>query len=157
MEGAVAAWIGDRECPALHLVRKEFLVARPLRDVGYAARDSKQVQALGVLENGNDQPLAVGQLDRETEVDVVPRHNLLAANLAVDPRILTQRLDGRARDEGEVGRVDTVRGFVLLLQPLADRYDLRHVHLDRARNVGRSIERAAHVLGDAPAHGGHRL
>ena len=41
--------------------------------------------------------------------------------------------------------------------PVADRDDLRHVDLDRARHVRGRVERAAHVLGDAAAHRVHRL
>ena len=83
--------------------------------------------------------------------------DLVAADLAVDPRVALQRLDDRARDEDQVRRVDAVLLLVLRLQPLADRDDPRHVDLDRARHVRGRVERAAHVLGDAAAHGGHRL
>ena len=62
-----------------------------------------------------------------------------------------------ARDEREVRRVDAVRSLVLLLQLLARGDDPRHVDLDRARDVRGGVERAAHVLGDAAAHRGHRL
>ena len=64
------------------------------------ARHAEQVQALGVPDDRDDQALAVGELDREAEVDVVARDDLVAAQLAVDPRVVAQRLDGRAGDEG---------------------------------------------------------
>ena len=62
-----------------------------------------------LLDDRDDQALAVGELDREAEVDVVARDDLVAAQLAVDPRVVAQRLDRRARDEGQVRRVDAVR------------------------------------------------
>ena len=110
-----------------------------------------------MLDDRDDQALPVGELDREAEVDVVPRHDLVAADLAVDPWVLAQRLDDGSGDEGEIGRVDPVGLLVLLLQLRADRDHSGHVDLDRARDVRRGVERAAHVLGDALAHRGHRL
>ncbi len=110
-----------------------------------------------VLQHRHDQALAVRELDREAEVDVVARDDLVAADLAVDPGVLAQRLDGGAGDEGEVGRVDAVGLLVLLLQLAPDRDHLRHVDLDRARDVRGRVERAAHVLGDPLAHRRHRL
>ena len=68
-----------------------------------------------LLHDRDDQALAVGELDREPEVDEVARHDLVAAQLAVDPRVVAERLDRRARDEREVRRVDAVRALVLLL------------------------------------------
>ena len=57
------------------------LALRSPRPRGHA----EQVEALGVADHGDDQALAVGQLDREAEVDVVARDDLVAAQLAVDP------------------------------------------------------------------------
>src|SRR5207237_983142 len=82
--------------------------ARALRDVGDRLRQREQVERLRVLHHRDDQPLAVGKLDREAEVDVLPRDDLVAAQLAVHPRVVAQRLGGRARDEREERRVDTV-------------------------------------------------
>ena len=157
VERAVAAGVRDRERAALHLVGQQLLVARALGDVGHALRDPEQVQRLGVLQHGDDQALAVGELDREAEVDVRARDDLVAADLAVHPRVLAQRLHCSARDEREVRRVDAVVLLELLLQLLADLDDLRHVDLDRARHVRARVERAAHVLGDPTTHRAHRL
>ena len=110
---------------------RQLLVAGAPRDVRDRLRHAEQVERLRVLHDRDDQALAVGELDREAEVDEALRDDLVAAELAVHPRVVAQRLDGRARDEGEVRRVDAVGGLVLLLQLLADRDDLRHVDLDR--------------------------
>src|ERR671922_627313 len=96
MEGAVATRVGDRERPALHLVRRELLVAGALGDVRDGPGHPEQVEALGVLDDRDDQALALGQLDREAEVDVVPRDDLVAADLAVDPRVVAERDDDGA-------------------------------------------------------------
>ena len=109
------------------------------------------------LTTGTIRPLPVGELDREPEVDPRPRDDLLAADLAVDPRVLLERLDDRAGDEDQVRRVDAVGLLVLGLELVADLDDAGHVDLDRARHVGGGVERAAHVLGDPAAHRVHRL
>ena len=70
VERAVAAGVRDRERAALDVVGQQLLVARALREVGDAARDPEQVEALGVLQHRDDQALAVGELDRVAEVDV---------------------------------------------------------------------------------------
>src|SRR6266496_1379990 len=59
VEGAVAAGIRDRERAALHVVRQQLLVARPLRDVRDRTRHPEQVQPFGVLHDGDDEALAV--------------------------------------------------------------------------------------------------
>ena len=110
--------------PPVDVVGRQLLVAGALRDVGDRLRHAEQVERLGVLDDRHDQALAVGELDREAEVDEALRDDLVAAELAVHPRVLAQRLGGRARDEREVRRVDAVRGRVLLLQLVADRDDL---------------------------------
>src|SRR5438128_2120398 len=73
VERAVAARIRDRERAALDVVREQLLVARPGGDVRDRPGHAEQVQVLGVPHDGHDQALAVGQLDGEAEVDVVPR------------------------------------------------------------------------------------
>src|SRR4029077_14733056 len=114
VERAVAAGIRDRERSAGDVVRRQLLLARAPRDLGDRSRNAEEVEPFRVLHDGNDQPLAVGELDGEPEVDVVPRDDLVAADLAVDPRVLPQGLDDRTRDEGEVRRIDAVRLLVLL-------------------------------------------
>ena len=86
-----------------------------------------------------------------------PRDDALAAELAVDPRVVLEGLDRGAGDEREVRDVHSVRALVLRLELLPERDDARHVDLDRARHVRRRVERAAHVLRDAASHRGHRL
>ena len=157
MEGAVAAGVRDRERAALDVVGHQLLVPRLGRDLGDPLRDPEQVHGLGVADDRHDQALALGELDGDAEVDEVAGDDRVAAHLAVDIRIVAQRLHRRLRDEGEVGRVDAVGGLVVLLQLLAGSDDLRHVDLDRARDVRRRVERAAHVLGDPAAHGRDRL
>ena len=66
-----------------------------------------------MLDHGHDQTLAVGERDRDAEVDELPRHDRLAADLGVHPRIVLERVDRRAGDEGEIGRVDAVALLVL--------------------------------------------
>src|ERR687888_554765 len=102
-----------RERAALDVVREQLLVPRPLGDVGDRSRQAEQVQPLRVLHHRDDQALAVGELDGEAEVDVVARDDLVTPDLAVDPGIVLQRLDRRARDEDEVGGVDAVVALVL--------------------------------------------
>ena len=116
VERPVAARVRDRERPALYFVGEQLLVARTLRDVGHALRDPEEVQRLRVLQDGNDEALAVGELDGESQVHVVARDDLVAAQFAVDPRVVLQRLDGGACDKRQVGRVDAVALLVLLLQ-----------------------------------------
>ena len=151
-ERAVAAGIRDRERPALDVVGEQLLRPCALGKIGDAAGHAEQVEALGLLQHRDDQSLALVERDREAEVDVVVGHDRLAPDLGVHVRPLAQRLDRRARDEGEVGEVDAVGLLECGLQRLADRDDLRHVDLDRARHVRGGVERAAHVLGDAAAH-----
>ena len=79
--------------------------------------------------------MAALERDGDPEVDVLLDHKLLAANLGVHPRPVLDRLDRRARDEREVGRVDAVAALVLGLQLLADRDHLRHVDLEDGRHV----------------------
>ena len=104
------------------------------------------------LTTGTIRPLPSSSSTAKPRLTKLLRDDLVAADLAVHVRAVAERLDRRARDEGEVGRVDAVRRLVLLLQLLADRDDLRHVDLDRARDVRRRVERAAHVLGDPAPH-----
>ena len=134
-----------------------FLSRARSRDVRDRLRHAEQVQRLRVLHDRHDQALAVGKLDGEAEVDEALRDDLVAANLAVHVRVVAQCLGRRPRDEREIGRVDAVGRRVLLLQLPADRDHLRHVDLDRARDVRRCVERLAHVLGDPATHRRHRL
>src|SRR5947207_439865 len=82
---------------------------RACLEVGDPLRDPEQGQRLGVLQHRDDEALAVRQLDREAEVDEVPRDDLVAADLAVDPRVVAQGLDRRPGHEGQVRRIDAVR------------------------------------------------
>jgi len=157
VECAVPARVRDGERAALHVVRQELLVARPCSDVGDRARQPEQVEPLRVADHRNDEPLALGELDGDAEVDEVARDDGVAAHLAVHVGIVLQRVDRGARDEREIRRVDAVGGLVLLLQRLACGDDLRQVDLDRARDVRGGVERSAHVLGDPSPHRGHRL
>src|SRR5215211_6355280 len=106
VERPVAAGVRDREGPALDVVREQLLVPRPLGDVDDAPCEAEQVQALRVLDDRDDQALAVLELDGEAEVDIVARYDLVAADLTVDPGVVAQRLGSRARDEREVREVD---------------------------------------------------
>jgi hypothetical protein len=63
------------------------------------------------------------ELDSDAEVDEVARHDRVAAQLAVHVRMVDERLHCGARHEGEVRRIDAVRGLILLLQRLAGRDD----------------------------------
>jgi len=68
VEGAVPAWIRDRERPALDVVGEQLLLARATRDVGHASCDSEQVQPFRMLEHRHDQPFAVGERDGEAKI-----------------------------------------------------------------------------------------
>ena len=85
-----------------------FFVRARLGQVGDRTRDAEQVEVLRVPDHRDDQALAVLERDGDAEVDERPRDDLLAADLAVDPRPVAQRLDGGLGDEREVGRVDAV-------------------------------------------------
>ena len=154
---APAAGVRDRERAALDVVRDELLRAGAFREVGDRASRAEQVQALRVPDHRHDQALAALERDGDAEVHELLAHDRVAADLAVHPRPVLDRRDRRARDEGEVREVDAVALLILGLQPLADVHDLRQVDLEHGRHVRRSVERAAHVLGDAAAHGAHRL
>src|SRR5919201_3552238 len=154
---APAAWVRDRERAALDVVRRQLLVPRALGDIGDPACQPEQVQTLRVLDHRDDQAVSALERDRDSEVDVVLDHHLLAADLGVDPRPVLDRLDRRAGDEGEVRGGDAVALLVLRFEALSDRDDLREVDLEDRRNVRRGVERAAHVLGDPAAHRVYRL
>ena len=108
VERAVAAGVRDRERAAGTSSGVSCLSRARLRDVGDPLRHAEQVERLGVLHDRDDQPLPSASSTAKPRLTKLLRDDLVAAELAVHPRVVAQRLDGRAGDEREVGRVDAV-------------------------------------------------
>src|SRR5574337_154218 len=135
VEGPEAARVRDRERSALDVVRQELLRARPLGEVLDRPRDPREVQVLRIPDDRDDEAPALLEGDGDPEVDELAGDDALTPDLAVHPRVLLERVDGRPRDEAEVGEVDAVCGK-LGLELLAEGDDAREIDLDRARDVG---------------------
>src|SRR5262245_61238408 len=83
VEGPEAAGVGDGEGAALDVVREELLRPRALGDVGDRAGGALEVQVLRVPDHRDDQAFPLLERDRDAEVDIRPRNDALAADLAV--------------------------------------------------------------------------
>ena len=146
--------VGDRERPTVDLVGLESLRTSALGQLGDRRREPLEAEPLGSRDHRNDQPLV--ERHRDPEVDVVVMDELVAIDRRVEDRVMGESLDRRAGDEGEIGEPHAAPRH-RLLELGAARRDARHVDLDDRRAVRRRAAAVAHVLGDQPAHRGHRL
>ena len=96
---------------------------------------------MGAVDDGNDQTIIV-ERDRNPEVDCIVTCVGLVLEPGVQRRVLPQRGDRRAGNEGQRGHA----------QRRASSLDPAHIDLDPGRTVGRRLERALHVLADLFAH-----
>mmetsp|Transcript_17288 Transcript_17288/g.51982 ORF Transcript_17288/g.51982 Transcript_17288/m.51982 type:complete len:258 (+) Transcript_17288:741-1514(+) len=86
---AIHATIGDGKGAARHVVDRDGAVARLLAQRRKRLLDSGEAKAVGAAEHRHNESLGCG--DGDGDVDVVPVHNLVALDDAVDCRHLGQR------------------------------------------------------------------
>src|SRR5271157_6491508 len=151
--GAELAGVGDGEGGAFDVGGHELLGTGTLAEVGDAALQSEEVEFVGVLENGDDEPPIEG--DGYAGVDVPVVADAVAFERAVDDGILLQGDDGGAHEERHEGEAHAVALLEGVLEFVAQVDDAGHVHFEHAVDVSAGAARFDHALGDDLAHLGH--
>ena len=79
------------------------------------------------MQDGDHQPRL--RNDRESEIDPMPLHQLIAVPGRVEQRVLAQRLaDGHCR-EGEIGQAHPLPALEVLLHPISQLHQAGHIRL----------------------------
>ena len=123
---------GDRERPALDVVRAELALARLAGQLRRLARDVDDALLVDVLDDRHDQ--TVRRVGGEADVPVVLEDQVLAVERAVHRRVLLQRRDHRLHDEGQRRHLDAALG-VLLVDVRAELLELGDVGLVELSDV----------------------
>ena len=97
-----------------------------LAELAHRLREAGDAEAVGVADDGHEQPAVGG--DGDPEVDALPQDDLVLAPRSVEVRVLEKRLRDGVRHERQVGEVDAVA--------LAERLLLRVAKGDEAGNIG---------------------
>jgi hypothetical protein len=99
---SVGSGVGNGEGSAAHVVGRECAGPGSSGEVGDHAREPGEAESIGVGDDGDDEALVV-EVDGDAEVYGAVRNEVIVADGCVAVRIVVQRVDDGAGDEGERG------------------------------------------------------
>src|SRR5665811_216707 len=152
-DGAKLSGIGDGEGCTFDVSQHELLRTGALAEVGDAALQSEEVEFVGVLENGDDEPPI--ERDGDAGVDVLVVADAVAFERTIDDGILLKGDDGRAHKERHEGKPRAVALLETVLELVAQIDDAGHIYFEHAMHVSAGAARFDHALCDDLAHLGH--
>src|ERR1700758_2985804 len=153
-DGSKLARVRDCESRAFHVLRHELFGAGALAEIGDAALQSEEVQFIGVLEDGNDQPPVKSYGDAGVHVAVVA--NVVAFEGRIHDWELLEGNDRGTHEKWHEGEARAVALFETVLQLVAQVDDARQVHFKHGVDVGTGAAGFDHALGNDLAHLAHR-
>src|SRR5574343_238833 len=125
VSAADAAQAGNSETGAGHVGRLQLAVAGQLGQLAGFLGDLEDALLVGVLDHRDDQ--AVGRVGRETDVEILLQHQVVAVERSVEFRILLQRLDASLDQEGQHGQFGAAALLVFLVQLNAEGFKVGDV------------------------------
>src|SRR5208282_806173 len=147
---AKLAGVGNGEGGTFDVRRHELLRTGALAVVGDTALESKKVELVGVLENGDDEPPI--ERDGDAGIDMLVVADAVAFERAVDDRILLQGDDGSAHEKRHEGKPRAVALLEAVLELVSQVDDASYVHFEHAVDVSAGAARFDHALRDDLAH-----
>ncbi len=152
-ERAVDAAVRNGEGAAGKVVEAELAVPGLAGELADRLLDAGEAHVLRIAQDRHDEPLL--RADRDADVVVVLKDDLVAVDLGVDRRHVAQALDRRLHEERHEAEAHAVALLEVVAEFLPDGQDFRHVDLVEGRQHGGGVLGFLQPLRDAAAETRH--